>query len=81
MTIEVLFFAQLKEAMGCAKRSVDVEDGATVDGLVAMITAWPEWKPVCHLPLVIAVNERVTDTNQRLKDGDTVALIPPVSGG
>jgi molybdopterin converting factor small subunit len=30
---------------------------------------------------MVAVNEEYVDTNYILKDGDVVALIPPVSGG
>jgi len=31
--------------------------------------------------IMVAVNEEYVDTDHILKDGDTVALIPPVSGG
>jgi molybdopterin converting factor small subunit len=81
VTIEVLFFAQLKEAVGSARRSVEVADGTTVDGVVAAISAWPEWEPVSALPLSYAVNERLVGGEHRLHDGDTLALLTPISGG
>jgi molybdopterin converting factor small subunit len=81
VTIEVLFFAQLREAVGSAKRSLEVAEGTTVDGLVAAIAAWPEWEPVSALPLSYAVNERLVDGGHRLRDGDTLALLTPISGG
>lgn len=31
--------------------------------------------------LAFAVNEQYRDSGTRLSDGDTLALIPPVSGG
>ena len=36
MKIEVLFFAQLKEAVGCDTKTLGVDDGATVIGLENM---------------------------------------------
>jgi molybdopterin converting factor small subunit len=81
VTIELLFFAQLKEAVGSGGRSLHVAEGATVDDVVAAIRDWPEWRPVSTLPLAYAVNERVVAGNHRLNDGDTLALLTPISGG
>ena len=81
MTIEVLFFAQLKEAVGSGGRSLQAPDGATVDDVVTAIRDWPEWSPVSALPLSYAVNEKLVGGNHRLSDGDTLALLTPISGG
>jgi molybdopterin converting factor small subunit len=81
VTIEVLFFAQLKEAVGTGRRLVDAPEGATVSEVVAAIRSWPEWEAVSELPLSYAVNERVVGGQHRLSDGDRLALLTPISGG
>jgi len=79
--IEVLFFAQLREAVGSASRTVELADGATVDAAVAALRAWPQWETVASLPLSYAVNERVVRGSHELRDGDRLALLTPISGG
>jgi molybdopterin converting factor small subunit len=79
--IEVLFFAQLKEAVGSGARTLELADSATVDEAVAALRAWPEWSGVSSLPLSFAVNERVVGGDHRLQEGDRLALLTPISGG
>jgi molybdopterin converting factor small subunit len=79
--IEVLFFAQLREAVGGGRRSLEVPGEATVNDAVEVIRAWPEWESVAELPLTFAVNERVVGGGHRLQHGDTLALLTPISGG
>jgi len=79
--VEVLLFAQLKEAVGSGTRTISLEDGATVEDVVAVLRSWPEWETVASLPLTFAVNERVVEGGHPLSDGDRVALLTPISGG
>jgi molybdopterin synthase sulfur carrier subunit len=81
MKIEVLFFAQLRDAVGCDSKSLDVAEGSTVDETIAAIRKWPEWSPVATLPLTAAVNERLVDGSHPLREGDRLALLTPISGG
>lgn len=81
MKIEVLFFAQLREAVGCERKTLDVAAGATVEGCVAAIRRWPEWDSVSRIPLTYAVNERIVDGRHPLSEGDRLALLTPISGG
>ena len=81
MRCEVLLFAQLAEAVGHDRLTVDLPDDATVtDALVALSNdhaAIVDMRPT----LAVAVNERYVKGSTALADGDTIALIPPVSGG
>lgn len=81
MKVDILMFAQLKEAVGSATRTISLEDGATVEDVVAVVRSWPEWETVVSLPLTFAVNERVVEGGYPLSDGDRVALLTPISGG
>ena len=81
MKCEVLFFAQLREAIGRERLSVELADDATVnDALEALAQKYPAIKSA-RKTLAVAVDERYQALSTRLTDGCTIALIPPVSGG
>ncbi len=73
MTVRVRLFAGLRERAGWSERELDVAKVAEI---------WPALglgdEPA---GLLYAVNREYADRDQALRDGDEVALIPPVSGG
>ncbi|MFB4162513.1 molybdopterin converting factor subunit 1 [Alteribacillus sp. JSM 102045] len=76
--IKVLFFARLQEETG--KNSLEIEKaGLTVDQLKQWLEKEHGLPSLDHT--MAAVNEDYADGSEVLEDGDTVALIPPVSGG
>jgi molybdopterin synthase sulfur carrier subunit len=79
--IEVLYFARLRETVGTGAEVLEVDEGDTVDRVVSRLRARQEWQAVASLPLSFAVNEVVVSGDRVLRDGDVVALLPPVSGG
>jgi len=79
--IEVLYFAQIKDATGTDSESLMVDAGATVADVVRILRERPAWRLLSELPLTCAVNEAVVGSEHVLHDKDVVALLPPVSGG
>ena len=80
-TVSVMLFAGLREVVGQREISVTLPEGATVDTLRARIG---EEYPLAQaiLPMVVcAVGEEYVSPDETLREGDRVALIPPVSGG
>jgi len=77
----VKFFASLREAAGRSEMDWDLEEGATVETLVAnlhkSIPGFEEWTDRAW----IAVNRCYKTLDTSLKEGDEVAIFPPVSGG
>jgi MoaE-MoaD fusion protein len=74
MRIQVRLFAGLREAAGWAKREVE--------GVERVGDVWPALGlGVEPAGLLYAVNREYADRERELRDGDEVALIPPVSGG
>jgi sulfur-carrier protein len=80
-TIRVRLFAGLHQMIGVREVELSVPDGATVAALTAALgEQYPQVKP--FLPsLVCAVAEEYVPSDHVLFEGDSVALIPPVSGG
>jgi molybdopterin synthase catalytic subunit/molybdopterin converting factor small subunit len=73
MTVHVRLFAGLRERAGWARRELDARTVADV---------WPALG-LGEEPegLLYAVNREYAERDRELRDGDEVALIPPVSGG
>ena len=81
MVVTVLLFAHLAETSGAERLSIDLPAGSTVaDALDRLAGTHPSIAAIRPI-LAVAVNERYAATDQILCDGDTLALIPPVSGG
>jgi molybdopterin synthase catalytic subunit len=81
MELRVLFFASLREKLRRSELTCSAPDGTTVQGLLDRLAA--EHAPVAAMraALSVAVNQEYVEPGHQLRDGDEVALIPPVSGG
>ena len=88
VTIKVLFFASAREAAGgVSKANLELEaDQANTQSLREKLAGtYPSMADMVKDEdnLTLALNEEYVTSGQvlPLKDGDTVALIPPISGG
>jgi molybdopterin converting factor subunit 1 len=81
MRVRILFFGMLREKMGRQDDAIELPDGSSVADLLAHCESQnPRLKD--YLPsLAVAVNQRYATPDLKLKAGDEVALLPPVSGG
>jgi molybdopterin converting factor subunit 1 len=81
MNVRVLFFGSLKEICGIAPETVSLPDDSTLSVLLEQFrSSKPELQQ--FLPsIAVSVNLEYANENTRLKDGDEVAFLPPVSGG
>ena len=81
VAVTILCFAGLRERAGFAELEYDVPEGTLVsrilDDLVATYPAIGAALPTC----LVALNEEYAPEGATVKAGDTIALIPPVSGG
>ena len=79
--VTIRLYAGLKDLVGSRDVEMQLADGATIDQLRARLgEQYPAVQPM--LPtLVCAVDEEYVPPEHVLRDGDLVALIPPVSGG
>jgi len=81
MRIRVLFFGILKEIAGLSADSPELPDHARLaDVLEHYERKLPRFKE--FIPsMAVSVNQEYASPEVRLKSGDEVALLPPVSGG
>lgn len=84
MTLRVLYFANLREALGISGEQIDLPAGvASVGDLRAHIAARGEpWAALATAKnLRAAINQAMVGMDASFKDGDEVAFFPPVTGG
>jgi molybdopterin converting factor subunit 1 len=81
MQVRVLFFGMLKEITGQKHDSVSLPENATLGDLLDYYEQKvPRLKEMLS-SIALSVNEVYAGPESPLKNGDEVALLPPVSGG
>jgi molybdopterin converting factor subunit 1 len=81
MIIHVKLFAILREKAGTAEIRLEAPVGATVEKAVGLILEKRPELGAWMSAAAFAVNMARVDRLAVLKDGDELALLPPVSGG
>ena len=81
MQVRVLYFAIMGEVMGRAEEQVAVTPGASVGDLLDLLAARTSNPDRIWTRLAVAVNREYATRDVALREGDEVALLPPVSGG
>lgn len=85
MALTVLYFARLRESIGTAQEDITWQANlANVDALLEYLRArGSQWQTALsdERGVRVAVNQDLAHGHTLLKDGDEVALFPPVTGG
>lgn len=77
MKIKILAFGQIAEIAACSEW--DIEGIENADSLRKYIEdIYPQLNSLKYL---IAVNRKIVHGNESFNDNDTIALLPPFSGG
>jgi len=77
MSINVQFFASLRESLGIEHTSLNY------DGNLDVLTVWQRASNGATMPdnTLCAINMEYVKANAMVNDGDEVAFFPPVTGG
>lgn len=82
MSVKVLYFASLKEALGTSAEAVELPAGvATVGALRDWLVGQGRAGLATARNLRCAVNQDMAGLDAAVRDGDEVAFFPPVTGG
>ena len=80
MQVRVLLFAQYRDAAGAGELVFDLPPGSTAfDAVTQLRSSHPS--PAIPEKPVVAVNMNYASLTDVLRDGDELALLPPVAGG
>lgn len=83
MTIEVLYFAWLRERVGLPRETVET-GAATVRELVAELAGRDDWHAAAFADMTAvrcAVDQQLVDLDAPLSGAREVAFFPPMTGG
>ena len=79
MKVSLKFFASFRLLTGTAGMELEVPDGITTSDLLEMVREM--YDGFNEKKLLYAVNGEYVGDDVRLKEGDSIAFFPPVSGG
>lgn len=79
MKIQILYFAQLADLAGKTEETRELTDASPA-------ALYAELKENFHFPheftqLQVAINHQLSAHETPLKDGDSIAFLPPMTGG
>ncbi|MCL5803097.1 MAG: MoaD/ThiS family protein [Thermoplasmataceae archaeon] len=81
MKIVVRYFALFRDITGTDQDTIVVDEGAPISDLLVRIRdKYPDMGRTKR-DVLVSVNRNFASHELQLKDGDEVAIFPPVSGG
>lgn len=84
MSVRILYFAALREAVGTGSEELALADAPTTVGQIRsqLLARGGAWEALAEgRSLRVAVNQRMAEPATPVRDGDEVAFFPPVTGG
>jgi sulfur-carrier protein len=79
--VTVLFFGRVRELTAIAEESVEMNGGATLSDLFEHYAATFPQLSAFRASLVASRNQEFASWDTPLAENDTIAFLPPVSGG
>ncbi|HEV3088787.1 MAG TPA: MoaD/ThiS family protein [Candidatus Elarobacter sp.] len=81
VTVRVVAFARLRELLGFGERLVSVAHGTTAEAVWAQLAGESSQLAGLRASTRFARNGELIDGATALREGDELALLPPVGGG
>jgi len=81
LQVRILAFARLRELLGFGFRELDVDDDATVDDVWLRLAHDTAGSTRCVRRRDSRGNGALAAGTTALREGDEIALLPPVGGG
>jgi molybdopterin converting factor subunit 1 len=79
--VKVLYFGQARDASGSGEEDFSLPERASLRSLLDGVGSKNPKLDRMSKTIQVAINEEIAEGNPQLKDGDVVALLPPVAGG
>ena len=81
MKVRAEFYSRLKEIIGDSALELSLPENATVNDLFEQLKeSYPKLRDF-EKSMLFGVGVEFVDRNHELRDGDTIAIMPPVQGG
>lgn len=81
MHVKVLFFGMLRDLVGRSEEQIEVDEGSRLSSIFEHYTRrFPRLEEMAS-SIVVAQNQEFASPEAHIREGDEIALLPPVSGG
>jgi MoaD family protein len=81
MKVQVQFFSRLRDVTGSEHFDLDLKAGAKVSDLLAeLLTRFPKLRP-WERSILVGAGVEFVDPDYSLREGEEIAIMPPVQGG
>ena len=81
MKVRVQFFSHLKDIAGGSETIVDVPEGASVADLLGLLYEQHPKMREWDSSILVGAGVEFVGRGQAIKEGDEIAIMPPVQGG
>ena len=82
MKIRVKFFASHREIVGKAEEELQIAGNAKVKDIMdRLVSKHPKLGGSIRRNSIYSLNQNIVDEDATLRDGDVLAIFPPVGGG
>ncbi|MFN3803692.1 MAG: molybdenum cofactor biosynthesis protein [Pyrobaculum sp.] len=81
MYVVVKYFSALRDVTGKIREELEIQEGTTLHDLLNWFFKTYPRAEAFREEMLVLVNGRTVDSTYVLKEGDEVAIMPPVSGG
>ncbi len=81
MTIRILYYSYLRDAVGHSEEEMVLPEGTQAGGAVDVLCGRYPKLSECRKNILLAIGVEWIKQDAPLKDGDTLLLMPPVQGG
>ena len=81
MQVRTLFFGMLKDLAGRSSDSLNLPENATLGDVVAHYEELIPRLGELAASIAVSINQEFAGPDSKLKNGDEIAFLPPVSGG
>lgn len=79
--VQALLFARAQELAGVSEVTLEIQEGwTTANCFDAVVSKYPALQSISSC-MMVALNHNYVTEPVAVKDGDELALIPPISGG
>jgi len=81
--VRILFFASTREITGIPLLDITADEGESIESILEtkVFPLFPALSSDAITRYSIALNKKYVNYTEIVKDGDELALLPPISGG
>ncbi|WP_010521674.1 MoaD/ThiS family protein [Aquimarina agarivorans] len=79
MTIHILYFGLIAEAIQCSKETLEIGNDTSIKEIKQILSK--KYNVLKNLSYQIAVNQKIVESSHKITMNSEIAILPPFAGG